>query len=107
MIDFKALKTVVVVCLLGMGCTTTPRVDVNAEAEQIRELDRQWVATFVEKDIEAAMRFFSEDAKLMPAMETPDGQLSDSGKYLIVWKKIAGEWKAIIDISNSDNPITQ
>jgi uncharacterized protein (TIGR02246 family) len=35
-------------------------------------------------------------------MDTPEGRIRDSGKYLIVWKIIDGEWKAIVDISNSD-----
>lgn len=36
------------------------------------------------------------------SMETPEGRIRDVGKYLIVWKLIDGEWKAILDISNSD-----
>ncbi len=35
-------------------------------------------------------------------MDTPDGLVRDSGKYVIVWKKIHGKWMAILDISNSD-----
>ena len=35
-------------------------------------------------------------------MITTDGILKADGKYIIVWKKINGEWKAIADISNSD-----
>ncbi|UCG62482.1 MAG: SgcJ/EcaC family oxidoreductase [Candidatus Zixiibacteriota bacterium] len=40
-------------------------------------------------------------------METEDGPIEDYGKYVIVWKKIDGEWKALIDISNSDIPLEQ
>lgn len=39
-------------------------------------------------------------------METPNGPIEDHGKYLIVWQKIDGEWKALADISNSDQPLT-
>jgi len=39
------------------------------------------------------------------AMETPGGRVEDVGKYLMVWKKIDGEWKVILDISNSDLPL--
>jgi uncharacterized protein (TIGR02246 family) len=29
---------------------------------------------------------------------------SDTGKYVVVWRKIGGEWKAAADIFNSDLP---
>ena len=36
---------------------------------------------------------------------TPDGApQTDSGKYVVVWRKIGGEWKAAADIFNSDLP---
>jgi ketosteroid isomerase-like protein len=35
----------------------------------------------------------------------PDGTAStDTGKYVVVWRKIDGEWKAAADIFNSDLP---
>ena len=30
---------------------------------------------------------------------------SDTGKYVVVWRKIGGEWKAAADIINSDLPV--
>ena len=34
---------------------------------------------------------------------TPDGATqTDTGKYVVVWRKIGGEWKAAADIFNSD-----
>jgi ketosteroid isomerase-like protein len=33
------------------------------------------------------------------------GQPQDRGKYVVVWKKVGGEWKAFHDIFNSDLPI--
>ncbi len=39
------------------------------------------------------------------AMDTPEGRVEDVGKYVLIWKKIDGEWKAIADISNSDKPL--
>ena len=30
--------------------------------------------------------------------------MTDTGKYVVVWRKIAGEWKAAADIFNSDLP---
>ncbi|MCL6740730.1 SgcJ/EcaC family oxidoreductase [Sphingomonas sp. RB56-2] len=35
----------------------------------------------------------------------PDGTAqTDTGKYVVVWRKIGGEWKAAADIFNSDLP---
>ena len=32
------------------------------------------------------------------------GAISDSGKFVVVWRKIGGEWKVAADIFNSDLP---
>ncbi len=29
---------------------------------------------------------------------------TDTGKYVVVWRKVGGEWKAAADIFNSDLP---
>jgi ketosteroid isomerase-like protein len=35
----------------------------------------------------------------------PDGTTqTDTGKYVVVWRKIGSEWKAAADIFNSDLP---
>src|SRR4051812_37759863 len=34
----------------------------------------------------------------------PRGRVRDEGKYLVVWEKVDGEWKAMADIDNSDRP---
>jgi len=147
-----------VACLPVLGCGCFQGVDVDAEVLEIRKLDRLWLDSFARKDVDAAMRFFSADAVLMPAhapaivgrdsitawfqtwlpnprvsstflpdeievagsgdlaydrgtynfsMNTPNGRVRDVGKYLIVWKKFDGEWKAILDISNSDLPTAE
>ena len=38
-------------------------------------------------------------------VETPEGPGEDIGKYVVIWKKIDGEWKVILDIANSDSPL--
>ena len=36
---------------------------------------------------------------------TPGGRAqTDTGKYVVVWRKVGGEWKAAADIFNSDLP---
>ena len=35
----------------------------------------------------------------------PDGKpMTDTGKYVVVWRKVDGQWKAAADIFNSDLP---
>jgi ketosteroid isomerase-like protein len=37
--------------------------------------------------------------------DTPAGRHEDHGKYVVVWKKLSGAWKAMADIFNSDVPL--
>lgn len=36
------------------------------------------------------------------AATLPQGEITDTGKYVLIWQKIDGEWKVIADIFNSD-----
>jgi uncharacterized protein (TIGR02246 family) len=38
------------------------------------------------------------------AFDGPSGRVEDVGKYVVVWKKEGGAWKAAADILNSDKP---
>lgn len=38
------------------------------------------------------------------AFDGPEGRVEDDGKYVVVWRKIEGEWKAVADIFNSNHP---
>lgn len=38
------------------------------------------------------------------SFESEDGPVQDVGKYVVVWVKEDGEWKAAADIFNSDGP---
>ena len=40
------------------------------------------------------------------AATPPAGPISDTGKFVVVWRKIGGEWKVAADIFNSDLPAT-
>ncbi len=39
------------------------------------------------------------------ALRGPDGQVDDPEKYLIVWKKVDGDWKAVAGSFSSDRPM--
>ena len=32
----------------------------------------------------------------------PEGRVTDTGKYVVVWRNVGGQWKAAADIFNSD-----
>ena len=38
------------------------------------------------------------------AVASKGGAKTDAGKYVVVWRKVGGEWKAAADIFNSDLP---
>ncbi len=35
-----------------------------------------------------------------------DGQVADSGKYIVVWKRVSGQWFLHRDIFNSSQPLS-
>ena len=129
--------------------------DTAAEAQAIRELSRQWVATVATKDPAATVKFYTDDSVMLPQdapvaeghdaiakvwrgyFDLPDfsltfsptkinvsssgdmayeigryalgfrgdkGLVQEKGKYVVVWKKVGGTWKAAADIFNSDGP---
>lgn len=154
----KLCSSALLVAAVAVGlisCGGGSQVDVQAEEEAIRALDRQWQAAVDAKDVRAAAAFFAPDGIQMPAngpmivgregieawfsewlvapevsnsfepdvievaasgdlaydrgtyrfvLDSPDGRIEDVGKYVVVWRKIDGEWKAVLDISNSDLP---
>lgn len=36
--------------------------------------------------------------------QSPKGPVNDTGKYVVVWRKISGEWRVAADIFNTDLP---
>ncbi len=80
--------------------------------EAIREWLGSWLpnpdvaSTFVLEDVEVAASgdLAYDRGTYHFTMETPQGRIEDEGKYLIIWKKLDGTWKAIVDISNSNLP---
>ncbi len=37
-------------------------------------------------------------------LHTRDGSMIDQGKYIVIWKKVGGQWKLYEDIWNTSNP---
>jgi ketosteroid isomerase-like protein len=39
------------------------------------------------------------------AFDGGQGPVRDRGKYVVVWRKVSGDWKVAADIFNSDGPV--
>jgi uncharacterized protein (TIGR02246 family) len=52
-------------CIILIGCTSTPKVDILAEAEAIRSLEDQWSAAIVAKDLDKSLSSIASDAVMM------------------------------------------
>jgi len=52
-------------CIILIGCNSTPKVDLVAEAEAIRNIEDQWIAANKVKDINKVMSIFAADAVVM------------------------------------------
>jgi ketosteroid isomerase-like protein len=49
-------------CIILIGCNSTPKVDMVAEAEAIRNIEDQWMAANKVKDINKVISIFASDA---------------------------------------------
>lgn len=49
-------------CIILIGCNSSPKVDIVAEAEAIRSIEDQWVAANKVKDINKVISIFASDA---------------------------------------------
>jgi ketosteroid isomerase-like protein len=151
----KKITLIFCACIILIGCNRTPKVDILAEADAIRNLENQWLDANIKKDVDKALTFFSSDAILIepetPVCEglqsikelwgsmatdttfmwdtysgtidkievaasgdlayvrgitrmkikTTDGLSDFTGRWVEVWKKYDGQWKAMLVIANS------
>ena len=72
------------------GMLSTPGVDLTFAPEQI----------IVSSSGDMAL----DRGTYRLTMAGSQGSQTDTGKYVVVWRKIGGEWKAAADIFNSDLP---
>ena len=81
--------------------------------EAIRNWYRSWLPdtssgiTFATNnvDVAAAGDVAFERGTYRFVTTTSKGRDEDVGKYLTIWKKVAGEWKVAADMANSDRPL--
>lgn len=57
-----------------------------------------------EVDISGDGRMAYEVGRYHMSFESPDGPVTDQGKFVLVWRKVGDQWKVAVDIFNSDLP---
>ncbi len=81
-------------CILLLGCTRTPKVDIAAEADVIRNLENQWVVANQTKDIAKVMTFFSsEGVQMMPDKEIVIGLQSIQREFELAFADTTLLWE--------------
>ena len=68
-----------------------PNIDLSFESRRI--------------DVAASGDMASDVGTYRVSLDDPSGRISDTGKYVVVWRKVSGEWKIMADIWNSDLPL--
>ena len=101
--------------LVLFGCTRSPSVDTRAEADAIRNIEAQWLAdTLVCKtlsetvdtvDVSASGDLAYIRGTIRFSYNSPKGVVGNVGTRVAIYKKIDGQWRVTVDISNSDKPL--
>jgi uncharacterized protein (TIGR02246 family) len=52
-------------CIVLMGCTSTPKVDIQAEKDTIQSMEDQWIVALQTSDAEKILSFYASDAAIM------------------------------------------
>ncbi len=88
------------------GMSMQPNADPRVGHEAIKEAHAEMFATGV-----GALRLTTDELEVFGdtahevgrfVTETADGDHIDHGKYVVIWKRIEGEWKLHRDIFNSN-----
>jgi uncharacterized protein (TIGR02246 family) len=61
----KKIALLFCVFIILSGCTSTPKVDIQAESNAIRNLEDQWTAAFITKNADKIMSLYAPDAVTM------------------------------------------
>ena len=64
-----------------------------------------YTASTVTIDVASSLDLAYERGVYSFNQNTPKGTVKEIGKYLTIWKKFGGEWKAIIDTGTPDNTL--
>ena len=70
-----------------------PNIDLSFEPQRI--------------EVAASGDMASDVGTYRVSLDGPEGPISDTGKYVVVWHKVNGQWKVMADIWNSDLPLPE
>ena len=157
----KIITVLFCTCIILLGCSSTPKVDIQAEKNTISNLEDQWTVALQTSNVEKILSFHASEAVAMNpnkpitigleairkgtdslfadttllfntysgtvdtievsstgdlayardlqeiTIKTKNGLFKDKGKWVDIWKKIDGQWKVTVTISNSDLPVVE
>ena len=63
----KRIAVLFCACITLIGCTSAPKVDIQAEKNAIQSLEDQWSVAFQTSDLEKIMSSYASDAVIMDA----------------------------------------
>ena len=61
----KKIGVLFCTCIVLIGCTRNPKVDIKTEANAIRAIENQWTIALQNKDVNKVMGVYSPDAVVM------------------------------------------
>jgi uncharacterized protein (TIGR02246 family) len=88
--DAPAAKGIDAIRAVWVGFVKTPGAAINIVPEKI--------------DIAAAGDIATDVGRAILEMDSPQGHLKVPLEYVVVWRKINGQWKIMYDVSNSETP---
>jgi uncharacterized protein (TIGR02246 family) len=63
-----------------------------------------YTASTISIDIASSLDLAYERGTYSFSQTTPHGPVKEVGKYVTIWKKVGGEWKAVVDTGTPDPP---
>jgi ketosteroid isomerase-like protein len=61
----KKINTLLCTFIILLGCTSTPKVDIQAESDSIRNLEDQWSVALQTSDAEKIIGFYAQESVSM------------------------------------------
>jgi ketosteroid isomerase-like protein len=61
----KKIAEIICTCIILIGCTSTPKVDIQGETDAIRSLENQWTIALQTSDVDKIVTFYSTEAVSM------------------------------------------
>jgi ketosteroid isomerase-like protein len=93
---FRIASTIFVACFTVACVPPAPKLDLDAEAQSVRETSAAWFAAEVRHDLDAALSYLTPDA-VIQAGDVPTMDKSGMRSY----------WEAFFQLPYTDIPLTE